>query len=424
MSTADVPSHAIRMQPADAMYYWFADKIDTNQFMAYAFAGCPVSTDDAVAAVLERARRLPDLGLRVRDDPLGLRFPRWVLGDVHGDQCVVHRLEDATWAGFLNRMASLVTRDLDPRIHAWRLHVFTPVSGVPGSPDAATIVVTQMPHALGDGRRCAALAGWLFGRDEAPSAVTPPPSAGPFRRVATAFREKRALDRDTATGRVSPARPDVPALSTNGRPSDERVLRTLIRPVGTLPGPTPTIGALVAVSDALGGYLTARGEDPAQLTAAVPMAKSTAAHAFNHVANAIVGLYPGESRVARIPLIAADLINSRRRNEHPAVAARERVFAAVPAGVRRWIISRADFSTVPAMVPGNTVVSSVDRGPADLHFGGCPVLFTAGYPLLLPICNLAHGVHILGDTVAVSVHTTPATDIDEYVDRLAAALDR
>ena len=61
-------------------------------------------------------------------------------------------------------------------------------------------------------------------------------------------------------------------------------------------------------------------------------------------------------------------------------------------------------------------------GP-HLSFGGCPALFTAGYPGLLPICNLAHGVHLLGDTVAVSVHATPATDVDEYVDRLAAALD-
>jgi hypothetical protein len=30
---------------------------------------------------------------------------------------------------------------------------------------------------------------------------------------------------------------------------------------------------------------------------------------------------------------------------------------------------------------------------------------------------------MIGDTVAVSVHTTPAFDVDEYVDRLAAASD-
>jgi len=75
---------------------------------------------------------------------------------------------------------------------------------------------------------------------------------------------------------------------------------------------------------------------------------------------------------------------------------------------------------------GNTVVSSVNRGPADLTFGGRPVVMTAGYPALSPMMGLTHGVHGIGDTIAISVHTAESAlaDIGEYVDRLSAALAR
>ena len=76
---------------------------------------------------------------------------------------------------------------------------------------------------------------------------------------------------------------------------------------------------------------------------------------------------------------------------------------------------------------GNTVVSSVNRGPADLRFGTAPVLLTAGYPALSPMMGLTHGVHGVGDTVAVSVHTVDGVlggvgDLDDYLARLDAEL--
>ena len=72
---------------------------------------------------------------------------------------------------------------------------------------------------------------------------------------------------------------------------------------------------------------------------------------------------------------------------------------------------------------GHTVVSSVTRGPADLAFGGHRVSFTAGYPALSPVMGLTHGVHGIGDTLAISVHADPtAVEIEDYLDRLRAAL--
>ncbi|MGC1740630.1 MAG: DUF1298 domain-containing protein, partial [Mycobacterium sp.] len=102
----------------------------------------------------------------------------------------------------------------------------------------------------------------------------------------------------------------------------------------------------------------------------------------------------------------------------------DRAFAAVPAPLLRWGVSHFDPDVRPLQVYGNTVVSSVYRGPGDLRFGGAPVLLTAGCPALSPAMGLAHGVHGIGDTVAISVHAAESAigDIDAYLARLDAEL--
>jgi hypothetical protein len=52
------------------------------------------------------------------------------------------------------------------------------------------------------------------------------------------------------------------------------------------------------------------------------------------------------------------------------------------------------------------------------------VVLTAGYPGLSPMMGLTHGVHGIGNTIAISVHAAESAvaNIDEYTDRLAAAL--
>lgn len=413
------------MAPADAMWYWFASKFPTDQYLVFAFDGQPASVEDAVAEVLGRARTSHRLGVRIADDPLHLRFPRWAPCDVLAEQAVVHTLSEPTWTAVLAAVAGLIGEQLDPRVTAWRLHVFTPVFDVPGCATPATVAVLQIAHAMGDGPRTAALAGHLFGRLAVPPEPLRDGRGDVLRAVLLARRAGSQRARDVVAGVLPPPKPPVPALSTNDSPEGPRTLRTLVRQVSQLPGPTPTIGALMAVSDALSGYLRDRGEDTSQLTAAVPVARSGVAHAYNHVDSAVVGLYPDiASRDQRIHRIASDLVDARRRSQHPAAVADDRVFEAVPAVLRRLGVWRLDTGRRPMLVPANTVVSSVDRGQADLSFGGCPVLFTAGYPALLPILTLAHGVHRLGDSVTISVHaaTGSMSDADEYVDRLDAAL--
>ena len=51
-------------------------------------------------------------------------------------------------------------------------------------------------------------------------------------------------------------------------------------------------------------------------------------------------------------------------------------------------------------------------------------MLTAGFPALSPMMGLTHGVHGIGDTIAISVHAAESAvaDVDEYLERLAAAL--
>jgi hypothetical protein len=285
--------------------------------------------------------------------------------------------------------------------------------------------VFQISHALGDGTRTAALAAYLFGREAQPEPIAVGQGGRRIRRILEARRAQQQLARDTEAGSVPAAQGAVPPLSINNKPVGTRILRTIERSADQLPGPTVLVGALVGISDALSGYLRDRGEDVSQLSTSVPMAKPGTPYANNHFAAPSIGLYPDSANKGeRLRRIVGDLMAWRRRSEHPAYAANDLAFDAIPASLRHLGIWRVKPDKPSLTVESNTTVSSVDRGPADLSFGGCPVTLTASYPSLLPRMGLAHGVHRIGDTVAISVHSTDAiiADIDEYVDRLNTAL--
>jgi len=411
---------ARRMAAIDAQFYWMSAKIPSDQFLLYAFDGEPRNLEPAVDEVADRAHRCPELSMRV-DDGCAWAYPTWVPAAAEPRRLVRHELADATWAGCLDAVARCADEQLDIRRMPWRLHVFTPVHGVPASSGPATVAVMQVAHALADGRRASALAAWLFGR----TGPVPAPRS-PWRgwlpgRAIEASRTQRQLDRDTRVGLLPPPAGTRPALRTNARPAGARMIRTLVRHRSQIPGPTITLGVLGAVSTALSGYL---GESAATLGAEVPMAKPGVPHAHNHFRNITVGLYPELSLQERAGRIAADLDNGRRRGEHPALGAADRAFAGVPAPLLRWGVGLLDPDAVSPIVSGNTVVSSVHRGAADLCFGGMPVTLTAGFPALSPMMGLTHGVHGIGDTIVISVHTAESAvdDVEDYLMRLAAVL--
>jgi hypothetical protein len=413
-----------RMAAVDAQFHWMSAKVPNDEFLLYAFDGEPADLGRAIAEVCRRARACPDLTVRVRDG-CALTYPQWVPTAVGPERVVCHDLADRGWDGCLAAVVGLATDQLDVRRMPWRLHVFAPVLGIPGVGGPGSVAVMQVAHALADGGRASALAAWLFGRAE-PVAEARRLSAGflPWRAI-DAARTHRRLVRDTRAGVLAPGVGPRPPLPTNARPEGARAVRTLVRSPSQLPGPTITVGVLAAVSTALSGLL---GGGVDSLGAEVPMAKPGVPHAHNHFGNVVVGLYPKLGLEARAARIATDLANGRRRFAHPATRSADRAFAAVPAALLRWGIAQFDPDVRPAQVLGNTVVSSVNRGPADLTFGRARVVLTAGYPALSPSMGLTHGVHGIGETIAISVHASESAfaefdaDIDAYLGLLDAAL--
>ena len=414
-----------RLSAVDAQMLWMSAKIPNDQFLLYGFAGEPSDLDQALQRIRQRARNCPELRLRV-EERNALTYPAWVTCDVEPDQFVLHDLADNRWAGFLAAVAGLAEHQLDARRMTWRLHLFTPVDGLPGA-GVGTVAALQATHALADGIRSSALAAWLFGRaGEVPPVPAPPPFRGaalPWRSVLAA-RAHRQLVRDTAAGLLPPQADSCPARRSNVRPEGVRSIRTVIRNRAQLPGPTVTVGVVAGVSTALAGHLRELGDDPSALGAEVPMAKAGARQTHNHFGNVGVGLYPELDFGERADRIAGDLAQRRRRTGHLAMLAASRAFAAVPAPVLRWGVGQFDPTVRSPTVTGNTVVSSVNRGPADLRFGELPVVLTAGYPGLSPMMGLTHGVHGIGDTIAISVHAAESAigDVDAYVERLESAL--
>ena len=408
------------MAAVDAQFYWMSAKLPNDEFLLYAFDDEPADCARAIEEVCRRARTCPDLTMRVQERS-SLAYPRWVAASVGPEQVVCHDLPDRSWGDCLAAVVGLGDAQLDARRMSWRLHVFTPVLGIPGVAGTGAVVVMQVAHALADGARAAAMAAWLFGRDVAvPQPARSPAGFLPWRAV-DAARAHRRLVRDTRAGLLAAGLGVRPPQPTNARPDGARAVRTLVRHRSQLPGPTVTVRVLAAVSTALSRLLDDQSDS---LGAEVPMAKPGVPQAQNHFGNVVVGLYPRLGVDARAERIATDLANARRRFEHPASRAAYRAFAAVPAGLLRWGVAQFDPDVRSAQVAGNTVVSSVNRGAADLSFGGARVALTSGYPALSPMMGLTHGVHGIGDTIAISVHAAESAipDIDAYVQLLDAAL--
>ena len=407
-----------RMTAIDAQFYWMSAKIPSDELLLYAFEGVPMDFERAVDEVHNRAQQCRALAVRIEDGSR-LTYPQWVPTTVERDWIVRHHLDDDNWQSCVDAVLGLDANPLDARRSPWRMHLFAPVHGIPGSDGPGTVAVMQFAHALSDGPRALSLAAWIFGSDTpVPDLATESPGFLPLRAFEAA-RAHRQLVSDTQAGLLPPAIEPQPALRTNTHPTGTRSLRTLVRHRSQLQGKSATVSVLAAVSGALSSHL---GED--SLFAEVTMAKPGVPQAHNHFANATVGLYPTLNRQERLLKVAVDLDNARRRSEHPATRAADRAFAATPAPLLRWGISLFDPAVQPSRVAGNTVISSIYRVAPELRFGTAPILLTAVYPGLSPVMSLVHGVWGAADTVTVSVHAAESAvgDIDAYVARLDAEL--
>jgi hypothetical protein len=421
--SSEVPAN--RLTAVDAQMFWMSARMPNDTFLLYGFDGVPADMDAAVGELVANARTSPDLSQRIEDDSRW-RYPTWVRHDVSAAQFTVHDLADTSWTGCLAAVPALVADQLDARVMPWRLHLFPGVRGIPGVAAAGTVAVLQITHALGGGGRTCGPAAVMFGGSAVVAPVTPAygsPALLLWRSVEAA-RAHRRLVADTEAGRVPPpAGPSVP-LRTNDNPTGTLAMRTVVRDRAQLSGSTVTVGALAAISEALAGQLRELGMEPGALGAEVTMAKPGPRQAYNHFGTVGVGLHPGLPAGQRLEAISADLAARRKRASHPAMRASERAFLATPAPLLRWGIRQFNPAVRSATVTGNTVVSSVNCGPADFALGGGGVRLAAAFPGLSPMVGLTHCVTGVGSTISLGVYAAESAigDIDAYAERLEAAL--
>ncbi|MET0196342.1 MAG: WS/DGAT domain-containing protein [Rhodococcus fascians] len=421
----------VRLHPTDAQTYWMSAKIPNDQFLLYCF-----DTDSPAESVreelLRRAEQISDLGMRIVDFPLSLRYPS--LRRAPDTTDLVHIRETGrTWRDCLDTVAEAFTDQLDPHRSVWRLHLVGGVTGAPRCDGPALVAILQISHAFGDGRVASSLARRLFGDDRsAPAPIADRTRIGPrefFRRATRAYDLERQLAADTAAGTVPASAPGRPRIRVNVAPAGRTSVRCLVRDRSdfTAPGISVTVGAATAISLALERYLAHHGDPvPPELGAEATLGKHGERRARNHFGNAGVDLRPDITDLAaRAHAISESLQARRRRAAHPAAEAQSLASEAVPAVLLHWGVRQFDATAVPDTVTGNTVLSSVARGAADLEVGGGPVRFTAGFPALSPIMGLTHGVHGIGDAVTVSVTSAASAmpDPDVYCSFLDRAID-
>ncbi|MGW4635832.1 wax ester/triacylglycerol synthase domain-containing protein [Nocardia sp. NPDC004415] len=465
-----------RMAPRDATMFWLSRRSANDVFLLYAFAETATATGELRAFVAARSARIPDLRIRVQEIPGDLDYPRWAPAEFTSQQFVAHPSDGLAWHTVLDRIGELLGTGLTATERPWRLHVFRGVRDAPRSSGPALVVVLQVSHALADGTRAAGLARALFGSSEVihsdsgkpvdnrgMSVVSPAKtlaqavdSCGQIwgwtahglpasvlgalrfprqvfetvRRGRAAYRAERELADRTAAGEVPAAATGfAPCLLNPAAPvaADAHRVRLLVADSDTLrlPGYTVTLVALTAISVALPAYLAERGEVPARLGTALPMAVPADGPARNNYRGLSIDLHIDEPDLrARAALIANELATRRERALNPLLAVRNRVGETVPSIFAVRDVATADLDSVPSELDGNTVVSSVNRGAADLAFAGAPVLFTGGFPALGAVMHLTHGVHGIGETVTLSVHSDAAAvpDPDRYLALLTESL--
>ncbi len=418
-----------RLHPTDAQAYWMSSKIPNDQFLLYCFETITPALD-VVNQLVSNAQSVPELGIRFAD---AFGYPRTVPMTVGPHQVITHTLTDGTWTGCLRAVADLFAHPVDPLETPWLLHLFGSVSDAPRCTGPALVAVLQVSHALGDGRVASALARQLFGERGSSASLYNP--RGRFRPIEFVKQSRRAqalertLAADTAAGLIPPQSPGREKIRVNVAPAGERSIRTVVRDRAELSGPglTVTVGAITAVSMALSNYLRRCGDHvPERLGAEVTLGKSGPRRARNHFRNAGIDLSPGiVDPLERAKRISAALRDRRARADHPAMAAQALASEMVPAVLLRWGIRQFDATVIPDTVTGNTVVSSVNRGAADLFLGGGHIRFTAGFPALSPVMGLTHGVHGIGDVVTISVTSSASAvdDPDVYVELVHDAVD-
>ncbi|WP_067885470.1 WS/DGAT domain-containing protein [Nocardia vaccinii] len=439
------------LAPQDATRYWLSHRTVNDLFLLYCFTDAGQSFEQLRDEVCKRAASIPDLCVRLREHRFA--YPEWVPCAISAEQITEPVLAAPRWPNVVAALEDLLSRGVRADEHPWRLHLFRGIRDAPGGVSPALVAVLQLSHALADGRRSAEIARALWsdvahrevlGSSARMAAVRnfaaslrpveavallgmPVAMARTVIRGLDAERARRRLEELTDRGEIPPPAVEFPLTRINHPPApNSHAIRMMVREDLRVPGYTVTVVAATATARALSRYLAEHDEPNVPLGAQVSMALPVSSRRprNNYVDLAVELPVDEPDPHRRATRIAADLAARRSRALHPLMTARNRVTEVIPAPVLRRDIAGYPLDLTPETLTGHTVISSVNRGPADLLFGNGLVRWTAGFPALGTVMHLTHGIHGLGNTVTVSIHADPDVipDIDAYAELVDAAL--
>ncbi|MFT3900623.1 MAG: wax ester/triacylglycerol synthase family O-acyltransferase [Gordonia sp. (in: high G+C Gram-positive bacteria)] len=408
-----------RLHPVDARMLWAAPRAHSDQFLLFAFAATGVDAAAVERQVLAAARGIERFGVVAREVPGHLDYPSWAPRPPTSEQVLTHTVDAGTWAGMLRHLGGLIADQLDAHEAAWRVHLFPGIAD-PRDGSPLRVAVLQISHALADGRGSSALARRLFAADPPAHAATREPAP---RASVAAARGVARLPVQVAgmvggglrayrLSRAEAAVPGpVPPCRANRPPGVRRELRTVTVDKSAV-GPPVTPWAIGAIGRAMSAAGLVDAAPVVELTVARDPEPGLANNFF------MAGIVAGDADAVHTQVAAA-----RRRDADAARVAARRAEACTPAALMHWATTGFPATDPPGAVTGHTVVSSVNRGAADLVLAGGAVRLTAGFPALSTAHSLTHGVHGIGDAITLSVLADPdIIDVDGYVAALTAAL--
>lgn len=444
-----------RLDIKDAIYHFARNLGDSrDQFSLTVFDSVDrdaPSFEEVVAHMETRVPLVPGLGLRLREAPLNLDYPRWVPDTSPvSERMSDHDLGGAPWADFEALMGDLLRTRLDPRDHSWHVHVVRGIGSAPLVQGAVTVVILQVGHALTDGLGVSKMVRALFEAQSsagaAPSPQTEPerehPVAGVLSAVVRApvdlarsrWEARRAIRAYRGT---TPGPPPVPATSINRAVGPYRVVRIVpMQATEVRAGAASlTVSALCAVGPCLDRYLGdghgTLSETGGIVSAFVPMVlpRDTEWPAANRAVVGTVDLHVGEPDLEkRAELITRSLAVERARVTAAPLLRIARADERVPAPIVRFVQGRRfrKRDRSPSRVGAQTTVVSVDRGRADLELCGAVARFSAGFGFLEDGRCLAHGFFGFSGVVTVAMVACPdaVPDLDGYTRQLVDRLRR
>lgn len=392
--------------------------------------------------------------------PFDLDHPSWV-GDPHFDAAEhIHLHDGASWPDLRAALARISQQPLDLTRPLWEIHVFTPVSGVPGvgAGRDAVAVAFRFHHMAVDGRLAIEVIRQFFGteivsaRTEAPAAVPsastmllralrrmPANAVRSVRAVAVARAGRSAIHAGVREGRYPAPTALRPRTALNQRLGPDRMFDTVYLSLSELQSLSTRIGGvtvndlvLTAIARAVWSYLSEIGQLPSgSLGAAVPVSnpERDPAGNRNQFVTMSVDLHNDVADpVEHVRAIHRSVRGERIRKGSPESAAFDACGAALPGFLVRGTLAvlhafprRADRPISQV----NMLVSSVPRGPGRLVLGNTVAVAGCSIAPLVGLGGVAHSASAVGDVFGISCTADPSqlTDLDRYTTLIRAAFD-